>query len=688
MRARMLASECQFAETDASGRARFTGLEPGTYDISMRGAISKGEVSIATDDASHTLTLETPSRHVGYVTDPFGRPVAGAEVWITETAGRGDLPALLARTDVGGRYDAAHPLRNALVFARHPDFSPSPCRRLTTSSELQLELEAPTEEIRVAVVTAAGRPVAGAAVTVVPRSSGMTFFAPTTGVTDAEGRCRLPGPGARECAFLAQAEGFAAATELLQSGAKELQITLTAPVRVHGTAMTADGTPLVGREVAATVAGARTNEPTGAMLARRGKVDAEGRFTIEGVARDLVQVRIIATQSNNGGPPLSARVLAGAEVDTRGEGPFEAALVTGEAPSILGELRDPNGAPLADYQIMAVPSVGIASHRLLRRRVTTTDRDGRFSLPAVAPEDEYQLGVYPPNHWWPNPQSGPIALATGRAGQPCALTLDPSIAPAGRLTCQALLPNGKPAQSASYELRHLAYQTPHARPADPSGVATFDGLAAGDYWLAIRVPGIGNRTVALHVDAGQHLDLGAVQLQAPCRLTVQLLGDRVGDASGLRVVARNLLGDKFVSAVSDDRGVATMRPLPPGPSRLLVYGARSSPVVLDLQLEPGEQWIDLDTRSGTPVQLAFPFELCDNPFVINGPLHVRIFDRDGHTVLDDNVGATSARGMFRLALGLPDGEYRVLARSIWNAKAEGSLEVRAGELVSRAFPLR
>ena len=106
------------------------------------------------------------------------------------------------------------------------------------------------------------------------------------------------------------------------------------------------------------------------------------------------------------------------------------------------------------------------------------------------------------------------------------------------------------------------------------------------------------------------------------------------------------------------------------------------------ELRSGEQWIDVATRPGTPVQLSFPFALCDNPFVINGPLHVRIYSAEGGVVLDDNVGATSERGVFQLALGLPEGTYRVIARSIWNAKAQGTLEVSGGLPVAQTLTLR
>ena len=108
-----------------------------------------------------------------------------------------------------------------------------------------------------------------------------------------------------------------------------------------------DGRPLTGWEVTASVAGARTNEPTGAMLARRGRVDERGRFELRGVPRGVVQVRIVALNRLDQGPPTAGHVVAGQDVDTRGRDRVEVELVAPTTPKVHGEARTPDGAPLA-----------------------------------------------------------------------------------------------------------------------------------------------------------------------------------------------------------------------------------------------------------------------------------------------------------------------------------------------------
>ena len=44
-------------------------------------------------------------------------------------------------------------------------------------------------------------------------------------------------------------------------------------------------------------------------------------------------------------------------------------------------------------------------------------------------------------------------------------------------------------------------------------------------------------------------------------------------------------------------------------------------------------------------------------------------------MLEDFVGAVASRGCFDLTTGLPPGRYRVVARALWNARAEASFAV-------------
>ncbi|MFN3240268.1 MAG: sigma-70 family RNA polymerase sigma factor [Planctomycetota bacterium] len=684
---RALAATTRRATTDDAGLVRFDGLPRGRFELAIAGAIPKAQLQMRGDDQRFTLQLPRRHRHRGYVTDPAGRPVPGALVMVSETSGRGDLPAVLATTDATGQYDAWFPLAQGRVFARHVQFAQSHCHRLAADRELHLELEPPVPPVAVHVTDEGDRPVAGALVALVPKSQDTDFYVPQLARTDALGRCSLPGPGPRHAAVLVQGRGFAASTTERSQDAREVHVQLRAPARLAGVARDASGAPLQGREVAVSIAGARTNEPTGPMLAQRVRTDHEGRFTLAEAPRGLLQVRIHGSCSGRLGPPMSQFVVAGVDVDTRDGDRLDVELRAPATARVHGTLRTPRGDAVAGWHLIAVPEVGTAAHRMLRRRVARSDADGRFELLALAAGERYQVGCYPPERWWPNPLTWPLAVATARAGSPCELVVDPDATTTATLRCQALRPDGRPARRATFELRLVGFQAPQTCVADAAGRARFGPLGAGDYWLVVGAPGLGSRTIPVHVDdANAPLDLGTVQLQRAARVAVRLVGDGKRSTHGLRVVAKNLVGDKFVAARSSSRGVAALRPLPPGRSQLLVYGHGIAPTLLERDLEPGVQWLDVDVRSATPVTLRFPFPLAENPFVINGPLHVRIYDHRDQLVLDDHLGATTSRGCFEMALGLAPGRYRVHARSIWNALAEQQLVVATAPLV-RELPL-
>mgnify|MGYP007023082793 CR=1 FL=1 len=79
------------------------------------------------------------------------------------------------------------------------------------------------------------------------------------------------------------------------------------------------------------------------------------------------------------------------------------------------------------------------------------------------------------------------------------------------------------------------------------------------------------------------------------------------------------------------------------------------------------QWIDFELSKASKVAMRFTFPRVENPFLVNGPLHVRVSDLAGQLVLDDYVGGASGPGRFDLRTGLLPGKYRVKVRSVWNA---------------------
>ncbi len=678
------------ATSDEDGRAVFTELPLGPLDLGVAGGLPKAKLRVEADSQELTLQLPRRARHSGYVTDRYGAPIRGAEVWISETAGRGDLPALLATTDAFGRYAAASVLRDARVFARHSDHAQSVCRESIPDAELHLELEPAAPPVGVAVLFRGegaqdAAPVDDALVILAPRSRRAAFYAPTQRRTGPDGRCALPSPGPRPASVLIQAAGYAPTIQELGEGASSLTVELRRPATIRGVARDARGAPLAGRQVLFARSGSRPNEPVSPLLARRAMTNAEGRFRLEGAPRDLLQVRIDNAAPRRAGVPVSAFVVAGVDVDTRSDAQPDVELVASDFTSIQGSIKTPSGAPLAGWHLLAVPSAGPPTYRLLRARTAATDADGRFSLPAVGPDDTYELGVYAPASWWPNPLAAPARFATARAGSPCELVVASADAPRATLRCRALLPSGRPAQQARFQLQHRALHAPVTRPADSRGRASFGDLADGDYWLAVSAAEVGTRTVAVRVEGGHDVDLDAVELTVPARLTVRVLSGVAQPAAW--VMAEPLAGGRALRARSRAGSAAEFAPMSPGRYRLQVYGHGVQPTKIEQTLAPGPQLLDLQVARATPVTLTFPFALAHNPFLITGPLAVRVEDEAGEEVFLEHLPAAPAPGRFELALGLRPGTYRVSARSAFGCGAARAVEVTGAAPSAVTLPL-
>ena len=686
--ARLMSGAVQKGVTDDAGQVQFAGLVSGRYELTIAGSIPKTSVRIVDKDIEHLVTLPTSSRYHGTVTDAGGRPVAGATILVGESGGRGELVTPIAVTDATGFFQGSCLLSHGQVLARHPDYSQSASRRLLPGRPVYLKLEALDESVSVRVVDLDQQPVANCLVGLVPKSQGVRLMVPHLRVTDGQGCCTLPGPGARPATIFAQHAAMASIHVALDREQPVQELKLGTPAQVRGVVVDSKGQPLASQEIYLLVAGERSNEPIGPMLQLRCRSDEQGRFAFDRAPRALLQVRMSSRDRGVPGPTMSQYVVAGAGVDTQAGGIHPVKLVARELATIVGTLRTPDGAPIADHYVLAVPNLGTATHRMFRRRTARTDAEGRYELRDVAAQESYQIGVYPPARWWPHEMTWPIAVAQGDCRKPVETVLDLSDVPASKLTCQVLRPDGKPARGASLELRRLDFHTPGVTTADSSGNASFDGLLGGDYWLAVNAPGLGSLTLPVTIEGNQQqLHLGTIQLQEAARITVRIQRAEHPDW-WVRVVGKNRVGDKFVTATGM-KGEAKLPPLPPGASSILVHGPGIAPTVVAHEFTPGRRWIDVAVEPANIVQLLFPFALADNPFLINGPLHVRVFGQNGELVLEDYVGAARVRGRFDMTTGLRPGRYRVVARSLWNALAERVFDVpESGKGIKVVLPLK
>jgi hypothetical protein len=669
---RVLGGAFVTVRSDGSGVATFENLAAGPYDLAWPGATAKRHVKI--DDQQQRCELVVPPTLPcsGIVLDPAGRGIADAEVVISETSLRGDLGTVVARSRSDGSFTASTRLASGRVFARHPAYAAGVGARVETDRRLRLVLPPARRTIDVQVRDERGASLPSAYVALVPRTFAMSLYPPQHARCDGDGHCQLGDPGPREATVLASVSGLAPTAIDLPLDASTLEVRLCPGCELRGRLADERGTALADHEVTVSVADQRSNEPVSPLIARCARTAADGSYSFFHLPPGSVQLRAYGPLPAAPGLLPLPNVLAAADVEVGTAAPTSRDLVARPGPVLRGRLVTPNGAGVAGWNVVAAPAAGNALHRGFRSRGAPTDAAGWFVIRDLAAGEEYQLGAFLPGAPRRRDANFPFAFATGRpGGSACTLVVDPDALPRTRLRCRVLAPNGQPCPGAELELRALHFQGPTSKTADESGGADFGPLAPDDYWLAIVAPALGTRTIQVAVAAGDDdLDLGTITLQPGSRLEVHAHGLGGAVPAGIRVVGQSTIGDKFVEALTDTQGVATLPALPPGETRLLLHGPGVAPQQRIVLLGAGAQVLDIELAPATTVPMQAKFCLADNPFTVNGPLHVRVADADGRLVFEDFVGGVSGRGEFDLTTGLLPGRYRVTARAVWNARAE------------------
>jgi hypothetical protein len=247
-----------------------------------------------------TIALDRGELVQGSVESEQGGPVARARVVLLPNVA--DAPGISqqAWTDANGRFRFEHAIRSAVrtVMVNHSRFQ-SQMVQLSDPPQLILIRISAGMEVT-GVVTADGRPVAGAAVEAVPIAAaddpmrrikaGQAMLWKAARIrTDAQGRFTLgslePGP----LSVQANAHGYAPLRKRLvaQSEPQKIEFQLASGRRLTGTVFAPDGTPAGSAIIGAVHWGEQTEEDLSgrqapAQYIRRYAVcDAKGRFVLE-----------------------------------------------------------------------------------------------------------------------------------------------------------------------------------------------------------------------------------------------------------------------------------------------------------------------------------------------------------------------------------------------------------------------
>lgn len=338
------------------------------------------------------ITLRPAIEYHGRVVDPEGAPVASATVTLVElTASESELVPLPRQfeSDTEGRFTFNAP-DQALLEARHPDFSPGRARldasaQIAHSLEIQLgpaDDEQRQGSIAGVVVDAEGEPLAEALVLAHIESDNRAADAPEQDrrarvMSDEEGRFFIEELDEGRYRVMASAEGSAPAIARdVALGTTDLRLELSAGATLRGEVTSAEsGEPVGAFSVVVTL---RVSELARESYRNESIIDPSGEYEIAGIDAGDYEIIVMA----HGHAPSEPRPVTVPE-PVPAE-PVEADFTLSRGGSLSGTVIDSESRePLENARVSveaAVAWAGAAGSVVPLVASATTDSEGRFEL--------------------------------------------------------------------------------------------------------------------------------------------------------------------------------------------------------------------------------------------------------------------------------------------------------------------
>ena len=255
------------------------------------------------------------------------------------------------------------------------------------------------------------------------------------------------------------------------------------------------------------------------------RTDAEGRFQLAAPGRRRFELEVMAP----GYLPKRA-LIARPQLVSRKIG----TLTLARAGRLRGKVLDPQGRPLENVEVLAVPQGSLGSRAFSSADPvadrTLTDPRGRFELGQLRPEQRYEIrasraGAFPVAH---------SATVGDVAAPPRELTLVLSPARSARSKVQD--PDGRPIAGAEAVARpalrpgssdnQAADDTPGVQ-SDARGVFSFPELPAAEVEITVRRKGYSPSVFLARIPAGAGpADLGIVTLRPGATLAGRVIDSR------------------------------------------------------------------------------------------------------------------------------------------------------------------
>ena len=635
-----------FAISDAKGEWRLEGVASGRYSISasalgyLSGRLADVELQAESENPGLDFALAAGGqRFHGQVSDVSGGEIEGAFVMVSPVRGlfgRGDGPAITARSDDQGRFEMQVPKGRQRIRVHHLDYTPKSAVMEFADGERERNFElTPMAVVEGIVINEAdGARVPGAFVTVVrekelnlPGGHLSSIKEPLETVrADAEGAFRIRGLQSGTIALTAAAEnlGSSEPTTLSLNIAEHRE---KVEVRV-GEARSVRGIIHVKGDPSQPIVGADI-EVMGRAEGSSATSDEEGRFVLHGLS--------------DGPTTISARArgflpaFPGTRVNVSKDAP-EIELELDPGLAITGRVEPPEAARIrvsVDPSKMAFGGPGSGRMMMLSAGSSTqATPDGDFELAPVMPGPITLVAETDDG------RAGKVELDVGEDGaSDVVIRLEERASYAG----QVVDARGKPVSDATVSLAKRQSKDrkvtlivngnnlgANASPTSESGEFEIRGLEAGDYDLSVNAPGLGTLAWAQPTDPKRP--------SAPIELTIAEGEARRGEV--LSVEARS--GIIRGQVVNDDGSAA--------PDVWVTAALQSG-------LEPEPEPEGEGSRSEMVMMVASGDDDASDPMGALPPV------------------LTDARGNFSIG-GLRDGEYSLLAEAPGGAGRTKQRDIR------------
>lgn len=688
--------------TLADGEGRFRLPVRGTAGQDLRVEIeARGRertwVPLAQVEPGGDVPLPPATVYAGRVVNEADEPVADAQVGFYLTSGQ-RRPAV--RTGPDGAFRIEAPRRHGPLQALHPaylaqvDFQQSLEER---PLDLLLVLERGFPAAG-RVVDETGRGVPGAELRLFRLEAGGGVNVgqqPIEARTDDDGRYRVErlreGTYAADVLAAGHVPHHQRSLELrapppVRQGDDEPApgdlgtLEIETAVRLHGMVLDPDFQPVAGARIGwrqrglprlLSDRGARpreelaTREWQGWRFRDEATSDDEGRFAVDGLARDL-PVALEASRDGYLPAETAAHPGPGAETGTRQE-PF--LVVLQPAGLVEGRVEDAAGSPIEEAEVSARPLAGITTHPLR----AFTDADGRFRLTQV-PEGTVEVVASQPGR--PAARET-VEIAAGAPSPPLVLVLEQGVPFTGRVVDA----QGEPLPGTHITLigaeltagaALLDDSTPRTTAGD-GGRFEIEGIAPGNYraWLRhddyrpleVQVsigPSGGDRELQL-TDGGLHVAGRVIAPDGtPARRASLFAQPRDSSGSGP--------SSGFRGAPTEDDGTFVLRGLEPEVMEVYIAGVDglSGPRTVDLT---GGSVDELVIDLGGPGRVVGRIVgLAEGE---RRPVRVRI---EGPRRISAEVGADGSFEFDRLA----PGEWTVYGSRVGGATASRAVTIPEG----------